>query len=274
MRGPLTGALKRGVVTAACLAAGAALGQPNENDRGAPAQSASGVASTAISVTVSDPIVLPRDAPIALTYTGSPKLTAMLREALATEGFHVSEATDPGTAALVRVRGVLQLTGKHTARIPIAALAERATTLDAPGARRALALADAGYVIAAGGWLGHLTRAGELGAPAGGVLFLDVIGQATGAKDWFNRAIGGDRRGICLANCADWQKTRQAALHIVEYEQGSERSRMQVKAEVFTEALQPGAVVSAGLASLIAVLSGRRLPVTTEPAVHDDVTTN
>jgi len=259
-------------MTAACLAAVSALGQVSENNRGAPAQSASGVASAVISVSVSDPIVLPRDAPIDLNYTGSAKLTVMLREALAAEGFHVSEATDP--AAAVRVRGVLQLTGKHTARIPVAALAERAVPLDVPDARRALALADVGYVIAAGGWLGHLTRAGELGAPAGGVLFLDVIGQATGAKDWFNRAIGGDRRGVCLVNCANWQKTRQAALHVVEYEQGSERGRMQVKAEVFAEVLQPGVVVSAGLTSLIAVLSGRRLPVTTEPEVHDDVTTN
>ena len=39
---------------------------------------------------------------------------------------------DPGTedAVLVRARGVLQLTGKHTARIRIAELAEKGTLVE------------------------------------------------------------------------------------------------------------------------------------------------
>jgi hypothetical protein len=120
-----------------------------------------------------------------------------------------------------------------------------------------LAPADVGYAIATGNWLNRLVDGGQLSAPVGGVLLLAAVGQATGAKDWFNEAVGGDRRGVCLVNCERWNKTRQAALHVVDFETGSERERMEVKTEVFAEALQPGTVVSAGLAALIATLSGK-----------------
>jgi hypothetical protein len=228
-------------------------GQASEVNRGA--APAPGDTANALSTTVSGPITLPRDRPIVISYTDSPMLTALLREALTAEGFQVGEEA-PG-AAVVRVRGVLQLTGKHTARIRIAELAEQGTLVAAADAHRTLAPVDVGYVIAAGRLFDRLVDAGQLSAPVGGVLLLDVVGQATGAKDWFNKAIGGDRRGVCLANCEQWNKTRQAALHVVALEAGSERQRMEVKTELFAEALQPGTVVSAGLAALVAALSGK-----------------
>jgi hypothetical protein len=254
MREACTGKLRRQLATAlACLFPAIALGQASELDGERPR--AAGGGAGAISTTVSDPIVLPRDGPIVVSYTDSPKLTAILQAALAAQGLRVREEA-PG-AAVVRVRGVLQLTGKHTARIRIAELAEQGTLVDVADARRTLAPADIGYVIAAGKWLDGLVGAGQLSAPAGGVLLLDVVGQATGAKDWFNKAVGGDRRGVCLLNCENWQKTRQAALHVVELGAGEGRRRMEVKSELFAEALQPGAVVSAGLEALIAALSGK-----------------
>ncbi len=255
MREERTSRLKRqAAVALACLVSAMRLAQASELDGGAPPLGP-GSAAITISTTVFGSFALPRDRPIVVSYSDSPKLTAMLREALAADGFRVSEEA-PG-AAVVRVRGVLQLTGKYTARIRIAELAELGTLVDAADAHRTRAPADVGYVIAAGKWLDRLVDAGQLSAPVGGVLLLDVVGQATGAKDWFNKAIGGDRRGVCLVNCEQWNKTQQAALHIVEHEAGSERRRMEVKTELFAEALQPGAVVSAGLAALIATLSGR-----------------
>jgi len=244
-------------VAVACLVGAMVLAHANELD-----------GADAIFTTVSVPIALPRDRPIIVSYTDSPKLTAMLREALAAEGFGVSEEGASG-AAVVRVRGVLQLTGKHTARIRIAELAELGTVVNVADARRTLAPADVGYVIAAGNWLDKLVGADQISAPTGGVLLLDVVGQATGAKDWFNKAIGGDRRGICLVNCEHWQKTRQAALHVVELEAGSQRRRMEVRTELFAETLQPGAVVSAGLASLVAALSGKNPSTETSLRTRD-----
>ncbi len=255
MREGGTGTLKRQVAVAlACLMSAIPAGQASEVNRGA-ASVAPGDAANALSATVSGPITLPRDGPIVISYTDSPKLTTLLREALTAEGFRVGEEA-PG-AAVVRVRGVLQLTGKHTARIRIAELAEQGTLVDVADAHRRLAPADIGYVIAAGKWLDRLVDAGQLSAPVGGVLLFDVVGQATGAKDWFNKAVGGDRRGVCLVNCERWNRTRQAALHVVDFEAGSKRDRMEVKTELFAEALQPGAVVSAGLAALVAALSGK-----------------
>jgi hypothetical protein len=255
MRGACTGKLKRQVATAlACLLPAVALGQASELDAGVRPRAPGGEAG-AISTSVSDPIALPREGPIVVSYADSPKLTAMLREALKAEGLRVGE--EAPRATVVRVRGVLQLTGKHTARIPIAELAERGTLVDVADAHRTLVPADVAYVIATGTWLNRLVDAGQLSAPAAGVLLLDVVGQATGAKDWFNKAVGGDRRGVCLLNCENWQKTRQAALHVVELGAGEGRRRMEVKSELFAEALQPGAVVSAGLEALIAALSGK-----------------
>jgi len=267
MREAGTVRLKRQTAVAlACLLPAVALGQASELDAGVRPRAPGGEAG-AISTSVSDPIALPREGPIVVSYADSPKLTAMLREALAAEGFEVTEEA-PG-AAIVRVRGVLQLTGRHAARIRIAELAEQGSPVAAADAHRTLAPADVGYVIATGNWLNRLVGAGQLSAPVGGVLLLDVVGQATGAKDWFNKAVGGDRRGVCLVNCEQWNKTRQVALHAVALEAGSGLQRMEVNTELVAEALQPGTVVSAGLAALIATLSGKNPSGETEPRTRD-----
>lgn len=209
-----------------------------------------------ITTTVSGSLPLPKGRPVALEYADSPKLTALLARGLAEQGVRVAE---PGSQHVlgVRVRGVLQLTGKHTARIRISELAEQGTLVESADGPRTLAPADVGYVIAAGEWLGRLVQTGQLTAPVGGVLLLDVVGQATGAKDWFNKTVGGDRRGICLANCEHWHKTRQAAFHVIELQEGSASHRAEVKSELRAEALQPGWVVSVGLDALIRTLAGK-----------------
>ena len=215
-----------------------------------------------ITTTVSGAIQLAKDLPVALEYADSPKLTELLRRSLSEEGFHVVQR-DRQRAAVVRVRGVLQLTGKHTARIRISELAEKGTLVESADAPRTLAPADVGYVIAAGNWLGRLVQTGQLAAPVGGVLLLDVVGQATGAKDWFNRAVGGDRRGICLINCEHWHKTRQAAYQVIELRDGAATHRVEIKSELLAEDLQPGRVVSAGLAALTQTLAGNPPPAPT-----------
>lgn len=203
---------------------------------------------------------------VAFEYADSPKLTALVVRGLAERGVLVAE---PDTqSVVVRVRGVLQLTGKHTARIRISDLAEKGTLVESADGPRTLAPADIGYVIAAGDWLGRLVQTGQLAAPVGGVLLLDAVGQATGAKDWFNKTVGGDRRGICLVGCEHWNKTRQAAFHVIELQDGSASYRVEVKTELFAEVLQPGRVVSAGLDALIQALAGH--PATTPAAPGGD----
>jgi hypothetical protein len=212
-----------------------------------------------ITTTVSGEINRPKDRPLTVEYLESAKLTELLRRGLSDEGFRV---VDPGTggAVLVRTRGVLQLTGKHTARIRIAELAEKGTLVEPGDASRALAPADVGYVIAAGNWLNRLVQSGQISAPVGGVLVLDLVGQATGAKDWFNKAVGGDRRGICLINCDNWHKTRQAAFQVIEIQERGATQRVEIRTELLAEDLQPGRVVSEGLATLILALAGKPVP--------------
>ena len=220
-----------------------------------------------ITTTVSGTVPHTTGRSVALEYADSPKLTALVVRGLAEQGVLVAE---PGTQSVVvvRVRGVLQLTGKHTARIRISDLAEKGTLVESADGPRTLAPADIGYVIAAGDWLGRLVQTGQLAAPVGGVLLLDAVGQATGAKDWFNKTIGGDRRGICLVGCEHWNKTRQAALHVIELQDGSASHRAEVKSELFAEVLQPGRVVSAGLDALIHALAGN--PATAPAASGGD----
>jgi hypothetical protein len=210
---------------------------------------------TPITTTVSAALTLPKDRPVAIDYSDSPKLTQLLQRSLVDAGFRVADA-DSRDSVSIRVRGVLELTGKHTARIRIAELAEKGTLIESADGPRSLAPADVAYVIAAGNWFGRLVDSGQLTRPAGAFLFLDVVGQATGAKDWFNKAVGGDRRGICLINCENWNKTRQAASHIVELHDGERRERVELRSELFAEDLQPGRVVSAGLTALVEALAG------------------
>jgi len=221
----------------------------------------------AITTTVTGTVPLTLSQPVIVEYADSPKLTALVVRGLAERGVLVA---GPGTpsAVVVRVRGVLQLTGKHTARIRISDLAEKGTLVESADGPRTLAPADIGYVIATGDWFGRLVQTGRLAAPVGGVLLLDAIGQATGAKDWFNRTMGGDRRGICLVGCEHWNKTRQAAFHVIELQAGSASHRAEVKSELFAEVLQPGRVVSAGLDALIQALAGH--PATAPAASGGD----
>ena len=220
-----------------------------------------------ITTTVSGTVPHTTGRSVALEYADSPKLTALVVRGLAERGIRMAE---PGTqpVVVVRVRGVLQLTGKHTARIRISDLAEKGTLVESADGPRTLAPADIGYVIAAGDWLGRLVQTGQLAAPVGGVLLLDAVGQATGAKDWFNKTIGGDRRGICLAGCEHWNKTRQAAFQVIEFRDEAVSHRAEVKSELFAEVLQPGRVVSAGLSALIQTLVGN--PATAPTAPGDD----
>jgi hypothetical protein len=211
---------------------------------------------------------LPRQRAVTIDYAESPKLTEVVRSGLAAEGIQVANRDVPD-AVSVRVRGVLQLTGKHTARIRIAEFAEKGTVVAAADSPRTLAPADLGYVIAAGDWLARLVNAGQLSAPAGGILLVDMVGQATGAKDWFNKAVGGDRRGMCLVNCENWNKTRQAAYHVIDIQDGSDGRRAEVKSELLAEDLQPGRVVSAGLTALIDALSGKRAISGDHLGAHD-----
>jgi hypothetical protein len=208
-----------------------------------------------ITTTVSSPLTVPKDRPVAIEYSDSPKLTRLLQRSLLDAGFRVADA-DNRDAVSIRVRGVLQLTGKHTARIRIPELAEKGTLIESADGPRSFASADVAYVIAAGSWFGRMVDSGQLTRPGAAFLFLDVVGQATGAKDWFNRAVGGDRRGICLINCENWNKTRQAAFHIIELHDGERRERVEMRSEILAEDLQPGRVVSAGLTALVEALAG------------------
>ena len=88
------------------------------------------------------------------------------RRSLSEAGFHVVDRTAKD-AVSVRVRGVLQLNGKHTARIRIAELAEKGTLVESADAPRTIAPADVGYVIAAGSWLGRLVDSGRISGPVG-----------------------------------------------------------------------------------------------------------
>lgn len=208
-----------------------------------------------VTTTVSAALSLPRDRLVALEYVESPNLTALLERELSARGVPIGPLTAGTPVTAVRVRGVLQLTGKRTARIRIAELAEKGTLVEIGDGARAHAPADVAFVIAAGDWLGRLVERGQISAPAGAFLLLDMVGQATGVKDWFNTTVGGDRRGVCLINCDQWHVTRQAAFHIVEIQDGSAIQRAEVRSELRAEALEPGRVVSAGLAAVVDALT-------------------
>ena len=220
-----------------------------------------------ITNTVAGAVRLPLDRPVTVEYASSPKLTRLLQESLADAGFRMADADIK--AVSIHVRGVLQLTGKHTARIQIAELAEKGTLIESADAPRRLAPADVPYLIAVGTWLGRLVDSGQLTRPGGAFLFVDLVGQATGAKDWFNRAVGGDRRGICLINCDNWNKTRQATFHVIEVQDGEGRERIEVRSELHAEELQPGRVVSAGLTALLDTLSGKPATASALPGRDD-----
>ena len=75
-----------------------------------------------------------------------------------------------------------------------------------------------------------------------------ALGEATGIKAGFNKALTGDPRGICLSRCGDWNKVNQTVYLSISLQDAVARQEIRVMTKLFSETVAPQAVLDHALA--------------------------
>ncbi len=193
-------------------------------------------------------LVVDRDSPIYAEFQGSPALTQRLREALQARGFELASYAGSSKAAL-RFRGDIALMGGPKfykgVKAPIGEATEKAlqlakengqvTAADVVQTTAGIALNAAAYNAS----LNHFTRGLAISGMA------NALSEATGMRAWFNTAVAGDPRGICLSKCEDWNKVNQTVYLWVTLEsQAAGKKEVRVLSKAFSETVAPDQVIA------------------------------
>ena len=203
-------------------------------------------------------LVVGRDSPIFAEFQGSPVLTQRLREALQSRGFELAPDAGSSKAAL-QFRGDIVLMGgpkfHKGVKAPIGEATEKAlklakesgqvTTADVVQTTAGVALNAAALNAS----LNNFTR----GLAIGGIA--NALGDATGMRAWFNTAIAGDPRGICLSRCDDWNKVDQTVyLWVTLDSKAGGRKEVRILSKAFSETVAPDQVIAYGVDKAIELI--------------------
>lgn len=203
-------------------------------------------------------LVAARDSPIYAEFQGSPTLTQRLREALQERGFEL--APDAGSSrATLQFRGDIVLMGgpkfHKGVKAPIGEATEKAlkmakesgqvTTADVVQTTAGVALNAAALNAS----LNNFTRGLAISGLA------NALGDATGMRAWFNTAVAGDPRGICLSRCEDWNKVNQTVyLWVTLDSKTSGQKEVRVLSKAFSETVAPDQVIAYGVDKAIELI--------------------
>lgn len=203
-------------------------------------------------------LVAGRDSPIYAEFQGSPTLTQRLREALQAQGFELAPDTGSSKATL-QFRGDIVLMGgpkfHKGVKAPVGEATEKAlkvakesgqaTTADVVQTTAGVALNAAALNVS----LNNFTRGLAISGLA------NALGDATGMRAWFNTAVAGDPRGICLSRCEDWNKVDQTVyLWVTLDSKAAGRKEIRILSKVFSETVAPDQVVTYGVDKAIELI--------------------
>ena len=83
----------------------------------------------------------------------------------------------------------------------------------------------------------------------------NALGDATGLSGWFNTAVAGDPRGICLSKCEDWSKVNQTVyLSVTLNAQAAGKKEVRILSKAFSEAVAPDQVIVYGVDKAIELI--------------------
>jgi hypothetical protein len=180
--------------------------------------------------------------PLYVEFERSEVLSQALAAAMQAKGFDISrgssrcqgQARDPRRSRHAGRAGLLQgCEGARggSRRKVLNAAADGRSTSPAEAAQAAVSLAlESGVVRSA---VSPFWRGLALGRMA------EVLGDATGVRGAFNKALTGDPRGICLSRCEDWNKVKQTVYAFVSFAGPDGRQDIRVMATTISEALAP-----------------------------------
>ena len=83
----------------------------------------------------------------------------------------------------------------------------------------------------------------------------NVLGDATGPSGWFNTAVAGDPRGICLSRCEDWNKVNQTVyLWVTMDSRAAGQNEVRVLSKAMSETVAPDQVIAYGVDKAIELI--------------------
>ena len=196
-------------------------------------------------------ITVQQHSPIYAEVDRSSTLSLRLVKALAAKGFTITQDKAEAKAVLT-FRGDIALLGGPTftkgVKVAIGDAVEK-SLLDAKE-KGNLTQSDVVQTVAAVA----INKAGFSAAitPFWQGLFLSnmasALGEVTGIKAGFNKALTGDPRGICLSRCDDWNKVNQTVYLSISLQDGVARQEIRVMTKLFSETVAPQAVLDHALA--------------------------
>jgi len=173
---------------------------------------------------------------------------ARLREALQARGFEL--APDAGSSkATLQFRGDMVLMGgpkfHKGVKAPIGETTEKALKLAKESGQVMTAdvvQTTAGVALNAAALnasLNNFTR----GLAISGIA--NALGDATGMRSWFNTAVAGDPRGICLSRCEDWNKVDQTVyLWVTLDSKAAGRKEIRILSKAISDTVAPEQVIA------------------------------
>jgi len=189
--------------------------------------------------------------PIYAEVDRSSTLSLRLAEALAARGFAITQDRAKAKAVLT-FRGEIALLGGPTfsrgVKVAIGDAVEKSLqdAKDSDNLTRSDVVQTAAAVaINSAGLAGAIT-------PFWQGLYLSkmasALGEATGIKAGFNKALTGDPRGICLSKCEDWNKVNQTVYLSIALQDATSKQEIRVLTKLFADAVVPQAVLDHALA--------------------------
>lgn len=186
-------------------------------------------------------------------FLASPALTHALRAALTAQGFNLVDVRDQADIAYVfdGAFQALRPATKRTAEIRMGDFAEKPSPLVTRSGRGlTVALSLNPFAMIAG-------------------TLANVIGNATGAQDAVNSAVG-DPDGKCLTKCDSWAYKQRNTANITRFDHGRQVSVLANLTETTADVLVPSLLMTesmAGLAKQIGFTLPVDFPLTVKPKV-------
>lgn len=217
------------------------------NDKVPATETKAVLAEGEFTVTATGAIQIDREkhSPIYADFDGSPVLTERLRAALKDLGLEVASERSAAKAYL-SFRGNLVLLGGPNfykgVKVSVGNVTEKAlkeangkiTTADVVGAAAGVALNRAAFSAAMNNFSRGLAISG----------MVDALGDAGGMRGWFNTAVAGDPRGVCLSKCEDWKKVNQTVYLFAALEGAGKKDEVRILIKAFSETVVPDQVVT------------------------------
>jgi hypothetical protein len=189
---------------------------------------------------------VPEHSPLFVEVEHSPALSIRLADALASRGFALVQDKASAKAVLV-VQGDVAMVGGPTytkgIKVGIGDAVEKSlqAARESGGITRAeLVQTVAGAAINKAAFDAAISPFWRGLAISG---MASAIGDSTGLKGSFNKALTGDPRGVCISRCEDWNKVSQTVYLRISLRAGDAKHDIRVLTKVLSETVAPDEVL-------------------------------